>query len=40
VVGVLADYIGIQWAVGGAAIILVFISLYFLLFTSRIRNLD
>ncbi len=40
VVGVLADYIGVQRAVGGAAIILVFVILYFMFFTSRVRNLD
>ncbi|MBW2621807.1 MAG: MFS transporter, partial [Deltaproteobacteria bacterium] len=39
-VGVLADVIGIQLAVGGAAILLIFTSMYFLLFSSRIRNLD
>lgn len=39
-VGLLADYIGVQWAVGGSAALLVGAALYYILFTSRIRNLD
>jgi len=39
-VGVLADYTGVQWAIGGSAAILLGVVLYYLIFTSRIRNLD
>ena len=39
-VGVLADYTGVQWAVGGGAGLVVVIGLYYLIFTSRIRRLD
>ena len=39
-VGILADYIGVQWAVGGAAMLLVFFSIYFLLFSARIKKMD
>jgi hypothetical protein len=39
-VGVLADYTGVQWAIGGSAALLVGTALYYLIFTSRIRNLD
>jgi len=39
-VSLVADAVGVQWAVGGAAGILLVIALYYLFFTSRIRNLD
>jgi len=39
-VGLLADVTGVQWAVGGSAGLLIMVSLYYLIFTSRIRNLD
>lgn len=39
-VGVLADYTGVQWAIGGSAALLVGAALYYIIFTSRIRNLD
>jgi len=38
--GVLADSIGVQWSVGGLAIILVAMSLLMLIFVPRIRKLD
>ena len=39
-VGILADYTGVQWAVGGCAGTLVVAALYYLILTSRIRNMD
>lgn len=39
-VSVLADIIGVQWAVGGAAGLLALIAVYYLFFTARIRHLD
>ena len=38
--GVLTDIIGIQWAVGGLAIVLIFFSIYMLAFMPRMRRLD
>lgn len=38
--GLLAETTGVQWAVGGFAIALVFISILALIFVSRIRKLD
>jgi MFS family permease len=38
-VALLADVVGIQWAVGGTAALLLPIALFYLLFTSRIRRL-
>jgi MFS family permease len=38
--GVLTDMIGVQWAVGGLAIILVFFSMFTLAFVPRLRRLD
>ena len=38
--GVMTDMIGIQWAVGGLAILLIIFSVYALLFMPRIRKLD
>ena len=39
-IGVLADYTGVQWAIGGSAGLMLAATLYCLIFTSRIRNLD
>lgn len=39
-IGLLSDFIGVQAAVGGAAIVLVFAAAAFLIFVPRIRNLD
>jgi len=39
-VSILADRVGVQLAVGGAAALLALITLYYLLLTSRIRSLD
>lgn len=39
-VGLLAEVIGIQWAVGGFAMILVFLSILTLAFVPRLRRLD
>ena len=38
--GILAEVIGVQWAVGGFAIVLVFLSILALAFAPRIRKLD
>tara|TARA_B100000686_G_C16702111_1_gene924067 strand:+ start:63 stop:578 length:516 start_codon:yes stop_codon:yes gene_type:complete len=38
--GVLTDTIGVEWSVGGLAIILVIMSLFVIAFVPRIRNLD
>jgi hypothetical protein len=38
--GVLAEAIGVQWALGGFAVMLVFLSVLALVFVSRIRRLD
>jgi hypothetical protein len=40
IVGVLADFVGVQMAVGGAAVLLVAVSLYYLMFNRRLRQLD
>ncbi|MCK4274793.1 MAG: MFS transporter [Dehalococcoidales bacterium] len=40
VAGVLAESIGIQWAIGGLAILLVIVSVALLTFTSRLRKLE
>ena len=40
VVGIVADFVGVQWAVGGSAIILLAVTLYFFVFTKRIRAMD
>ena len=37
VVGIVADFVGVQWAVGGSAIMLLAVTLYFFVFTKRIR---
>ena len=39
-VGLLAEAVGIQWAVGGFAMILVFLSILTLAFVPRLRRLD
>ena len=39
-VGVLAESVGVQWAVGGFAAGLVFLSILALIFLHRIRKLD
>jgi hypothetical protein len=39
-VGILADIIGVQWAVGATAGLLSLITIYYLCFTPRIRRLD
>ncbi|MCP4681728.1 MAG: MFS transporter, partial [Desulfobacterales bacterium] len=39
-VGIMADFTGVQWAVGGSAGLLTLTALYYLFFTSRIRSLD
>ena len=38
--GVLADSIGVQWAVGGLAIALIFVCILGLVFLPRLRRLD
>ncbi len=38
--GLLAEAIGVQWAVGGLAIVLVFLSILALAFVPRLRKLD
>ena len=38
--GVMTDVVGVQWAVGGLAIILIFFSIYVLAFVPRLRKLD
>ncbi len=38
--GVLAEQVGVQWAVGSMAIVLVVIALWMLAFTPRLRRLD
>ena len=38
--GLLADSVGVQWAVGGFAMVLVLLSILLLAFLPRIRNLD
>jgi MFS family permease len=38
--GVLAEAVGIQWSIGGLAVILALMSITVLAFTPRIRNLD
>ncbi len=38
--GVLTEAIGVQWAVGGFAMVLVFLSILVLTFVSRLRKLD
>lgn len=40
VAGVLAEATGVQWAVGGFAMVLVFLSVLALVFLRRVRNLD
>jgi hypothetical protein len=39
-VGILADCVGVQLAVGGCAGLLAVITLYYLFLTPRIRRLD
>ena len=39
-IGLLADYIGVRWAVGGSAGLLMIASLYFIIFNPKIRTLD
>ena len=38
--GVLADKVGVEWAVGGLAILLVIFSILVLIFSPRLRKLD
>ena len=38
--GIMTDIVGVQWAVGGLAIILVFFSIYMLAFMPKLRRLD
>jgi len=38
--GILTDMIGVQWAVGGLAIMLIIFSVYMLAFVPRMRKLD
>ncbi len=38
--GIMTDVIGVQWAVGGMAILLIVFSVYAVLFMPRIRRLD
>jgi len=38
--GMMAEAIGAQWALGGFAIVLVFLSILALIFLSRVRRLD
>ncbi|MBA7637305.1 Enterobactin exporter EntS [subsurface metagenome] len=38
--GVMAEAIGVQWAVGGFALVLVFLSILAIVFVPRIRKLD
>ena len=38
-VAILADAVGIQWAIGSLAAILVLVTFYYLLFVPKIRNL-
>jgi MFS family permease len=38
-VGILAESIGVQWAIGGFAVVLILLSLLFIAFFPRIRNL-
>jgi len=38
--GLIAESMGVQWAVGGFAMALVFLSILALTFVPRIRNLD
>ena len=40
IVGVAADYIGVRWAVGGSAGLLMLTSLYYISFKPKIRRLD
>ena len=40
IAGLLSEIIGIQWAIGGLAAILIFISVIALVFVPRIRNLE
>lgn len=39
-ISILAEGIGVQWAVGGCAGILVFVVIYYLLFASHVRRMD
>jgi MFS family permease len=38
--GIMSDSLGVQWAVGGLALLLTFISIVFLTFATRLRKLD
>lgn len=38
--GILADSVGVDWAIGGMAALLVIVSAGVLVFSPRIRNLD
>ena len=38
--GILAATVGVQWAIGGMAVLLVVVSAGVLVFSPRIRNLD
>ncbi len=40
VIGIIAEFVGVQWAVGGGACILLVITLYYFFITPRIRYLD
>ena len=39
VVGIVADFVGVQWAVGGSAILLLVVTMYFFVFSRRIRTM-
>jgi MFS family permease len=39
-IGIIAEFVGVQWAVGGGAFILMIITLYYFFFSPRIRQLD
>jgi predicted MFS family arabinose efflux permease len=38
-VGILAESIGVQWAIGGFAVVLILLSIYFILFLPRVRRI-
>lgn len=40
IAGLVAESLGVQWAIGGFALVLIFLSIFALAFVPRIRNLD
>jgi hypothetical protein len=40
IVAVMAEFVGVQWAIGGTAFALVPLCIYYYLFVPRIRRLD